>query len=693
MFQIGIDMGGTFTDFIVIKEGDVRTVKVPSDKNNPIAAVINGLEQIAESCYLTLEEFLPQINRFVHGNTVAINALIQRQGVKTALIATAGFNDVLEMRRSKLNNQWDFFAPIPPVLVPRYLRFNLKERVDYSGKVIEELNKKNLEEIVDKLKSEKVEAVAVCLLFSFLNSSHEKLVKTCLEEMLPQVFVSLSSEVAPKLGEYERASTTVLNAYLTPLVSNYLSELAAIVQARGLRCSIQLVQNNGGLSDISLAKQFGVKGLFSGPAAGSSGAWALARELEEPDLVLVDMGGTSFDVSLIKDHSIKVVPEAEVAGYPINLPLIDINSVGIGGGSIASVGSSGNLSVGPDSAEAFPGPACYDRGGKEPTITDAALVLGFIKPDSFGGGSMEIKSELAFQAIMEKVAVPLGISVEEAAFAIYQIAGAKMVDAVHLMTVQKGYDPREFVLGAVGGASPLFAAKIAQDLGVKKVVIPAFGEVFCAQGMLQSYLKLDIMQSYIRSLADVNSNEINDLNDVLRQLKGKAQEQLAKQGVAPENSNHRFFFEMRYTDQHHQLSIPFTGGELDAESIGCLINEFHLLHEKQYGYAEPGQECSLINIRLEAWERELPYSFCINIRSTIGQDPVPTEHRLVCWNNDLTFNQVPVYQFLSLKAGAEILGPALIEKAYTTIFVSPNFKAYADNSFNIILTAKEVNLN
>nr|WP_243183177.1 hydantoinase/oxoprolinase family protein [Anaerosolibacter carboniphilus] len=683
-------MGGTFTDFIVLHQGDARTVKVPSNKNYPIATVINGLEGIAASYHLTLEEFLPRINRFVHGNTVAINALIQKRGVKTALIATAGFHDALEMRRSKLSNQWDFFAPIPPVLVPRYLRFNLKERIDYSGRVVEALDHKNLEEIVDALKAEKIESVAVCLLFSFLNSSHERLVKAYMEEMLPKVFVSLSSEVAPKLGEYERASTTVLNAYLTPLVSNYLNELTSILQGRGLMCNIQLVQNNGGLADITLAKQFGVKGLFSGPAAGSCGAQALARELEEPNLVLVDMGGTSFDVSLIKDHSIKIIPEAEVAGYPINLPLIDINSIGIGGGSIAAVDAGGQLGVGPDSAEAFPGPACYDRGGKEPTITDAAFILGFMKQNSFGGGSIEIKRELAFQAIKERVAIPLGIDVEAAAVAIYQIAAAKMVDAVHLMTVQKGYDPREFVLGAVGGASPLFAAQIAQDLGIKKVIIPAFGEVFCAQGMLQSHLKLDMVQSYIRDLKNINTY---DVNDVLRQLKGKAQEQLIRQGVAPESSDFRFFFEMRYADQHHELSVPFTGEDLDARDIECLISKFHLLHEKHYGYAEPGQECSLINIRLEAWEKELSYPLKINNTSIIGQVPVPTEQRLICWHHDLIFHEVPVYQFSSLKAGFEIVGPALIEKAYTTIFVSPNFKAHADSNHNIILMEREVNSN
>ncbi len=688
MFQVGIDMGGTFTDLIVTNGNVNKAIKVPSDKANPITTVIRGLEKMAKSCNCTLEEFLPRIDRFVHGNTVAINTLLQKQGAKTALITTAGFRDVLEMRRSKLSNQWDFNAPRSSVLVPRYLRFTLKERVDYSGTVIQELDFNDLECIVQNLRAENVEAVAVCLLFSFLNPAHERLVKTYLEEKLPHVFVSISSEVAPKLGEYERASTTVLNAYLSPLVWEYLKNMETVLQDKGLNCNIQLVQNNGGLTDISLAKEFGVKGLFSGPAAGSSGAQSLAKNLEEPNLILVDMGGTSFDVSLIKDYNVRVIPDAEVGGYPVNLPLIDIQSMGIGGGSIASVDSSGKLQVGPKSAEAFPGPACYDRGGEEPTITDAALILGLIEARGFGDENMELNKECAIEAIKNKVATPLNINVEAAALAIYQIATAKMVDAVHLMTVQKGYDPRDFSLVAVGGAGSLFAANIAQELGVKKVIIPAFSEVFCAQGMLHSQIKLDVIQSYIRSLANLDTSEINI---VLQQLYVRAQEQLVKQGVAHEFTQYELFFEMKYIDQHHQLSVPFQGREVNGNSIDYLINKFHLLHESFYGHSEPSQDCSLVNIRLEACEKGRPDYFWINKSSNTESISVFEKSRLICWNRDLIFREVPVHRPLNLKPGDEVKGPALIDKSYTTVFVSSNFKAFVDNNFNIILTAKEVN--
>jgi len=685
MYQIGIDMGGTFTDFIVVGEGNVQIIKIPSDKEEPIHTVINGLEEIAKTVQLTVEEFLPKVNRLVHGNTVAINALLQRRGVKTALIATDGFQDTLEMRRSRLQNQWDFFAPIPPVLVPRYLRYSLKERVDYSGKVIEDLDLKILHDIVDKLQVEKVESVAISLLFSFVNPSHEKFVKAYIEEKLPKVFVTISSEVAPKLGEYERTSTTVLNAYLTPLVSSYLNELSSMLEGKGLKSKVQLVQNNGGLADISLAKEFGVKGLFSGPAAGSSGAKALGLKLSQPNLILVDMGGTSFDVSLVIDHSIKVMPEAEVEGYPVNLPLVDINSVGIGGGSIAFVDEGGRFCVGPDSAEAYPGPACYNRGGQEPTITDAALLLGFINEDRFGGGKMEVKKELAIGSIQEKAATPLKIGVTEAAYGIYQIAVAKMVDAVHLMTVQKGYDPREFVLCAVGGASSIFATSIAQELGIKTIVIPAYGEVFCAQGMLESHLKLDIVQSIVEELS---CGKVEKINSVLKQLKSEARKQLCAQGVLYDNSGFKFTFEIRYSDQHHQLSVPLTGDVINEKTLNILLEEFHSLHKKNYGYFEENQECSLINIRLEAWEKELLDPPLIDQRSTGVQTSLPAQYREICWEKNLIFHQVPVYQSTNLQIGETILGPALIEKTYTTIFVSPSFTAFLDNSSNIILAAK-----
>ncbi|KPU43111.1 acetophenone carboxylase gamma subunit [Oxobacter pfennigii] len=686
MFQVGVDMGGTFTDFIAQSPEGIKTVKIPSDKGNPIITVMEGLKILAHDFNLSSREFLSCIKSLVHGNTVAVNALIQRKGVKTALITTDGFNDALEMRRSKLDNQWNFFASPPEVLVPRHLRFNLKGRVDYSGREITALDLDNLKQIKDELKLLKVESVAVCLLFSFLNPAHEKCVKAYLEDMLPGVYISLSSEVAPKLGEYERTSTAVLDAYLTPKISHYLKELSSSLKEWGLNCGVKLVQNSGGVTSISLDNHFGVKGLFSGPAAGSSGARALSMELNQPDMVLIDMGGTSFDVSLIKGHSIKILSETSVEGYPLSLPAVDINSQGIGGGSIAKVDESLRLNVGPESAESFPGPACFDKGGEAPTITDAALLLGFIEEKSFGKGAIKIRKDLSLKTIKEKIADPLNISPHDAALAIYEVASAKMADAVSLMTLQKGFNPMDFALLAAGGASPIFAAKIARELGVRKIIIPAFGEVFCAQGMLKSKIKTDIAQSFIKSMSEISMGEINQ---VMSKLKKSADINLSQQGVAFEKREFRFYFGVRYSNQHHQLSLPFEGESLDKNSIRELRIKFNNLHEKYYGYKEPEDECVILDVRIEAGEKEDDIPFHTN-NFSMESGAKYDEYRKVCWDKDLKIKDLPVYKFMNIKAQVIVSGPALIEKDYTTIFVSPDYKAYKDEGGNIIMDVKEV---
>lgn len=681
MFQIGIDMGGTFTDFIAIRDEDFKTVKIPSNKEYPIQTVLKGLEELATNFNMSLEEFLSKTHKLVHGNTVAINALLQKKGVKTALISTRGFTDTLEMRRARLDNQWDFFSPIPEVLVPRHLRFPVSERVDYSGKVLKKLVIEDLEEILEKLQKEKIESLAVCTLFSFMNSAHEKAIKDYIEERLDNVFVSISSQVSPKLGEYERVSTTVLNAYLTPLVSRYLDELSQALKARGLTSDMLLVQNNGGLAHMSYAKDFGVKGLFSGPAAGSSGAKALGGKIGEENLILVDMGGTSFDVSLIDHHEIKIMPEAVVGGYPINLPLVDIESVGIGGGSIATVNTGAMLSVGPQSAESYPGPACYHRGGEEATITDAALLLGFIEEGDFGGGTMKIRKDLARKTIEEKIAKPLHIGVEDAAYGIYQIALAKMVDAVHLMTIQKGYDPRDFALCAVGGASPIFACNIAEEIGSKVVIIPANGEVFCAQGMLESQIKLDMVQSTVQELDAVHFDHINK---TLKTLKEDATSQLKRQGLLVENLKYKFLFEIRYEDQHHTLPVSFKGEIVDEHTIKELLNEFHNLHEKNYGYSQKNQECTLISVRIEMWEESLHQRRELKRLKAFEESLVP-KYRKVCFDGKGLYKEIPVYKEKELLQNRLIVGPAIIEKAYTSIFINPRFEGCLNEYGDFIL--------
>ncbi len=393
------------------------------------------------------------------------------------------------------------------------------------------------------------------------------------------------------------------------------------------------------------------------------------------------MGGTSFDVSLVNDYVIKIMPEAVVEGYPINLPLVDIESVGIGGGSIASIGRGRMLSVGPQSAESYPGPACYNRGGNEPTITDAALILGFIEEGDFGGGTMKISKELAAKAIEEKISKSLHLSLEDGAYGIYQIALAKMVDAVHLMTIQKGHDPRDFTLCAVGGASPIFACNIAEEIGAKAAIIPANGEVFCAQGMLESQIKLDMVQSIVQQLAQVN---FEDINSTLKSLKQDATSQLKAQGVLEKALAYKYLFEIRYEDQHHTLPVHFRGEELNECNVKELLDEFHKLHDKKYGYYEKNQECTLISIRLEMWEESLSKPSQIKRQATSVESLKP-KYRKVCFEGKGTYSEIPVYKEKELSQNTVIIGPALIEKDYTSIFINPRFQGSLNEYGDFIL--------
>lgn len=684
MYQIGVDIGGTFTDFIVSSGQEIMTLKVASTPLEPVKAIAAGLTQLAAQCNCSLPGFLAKVERFTHGNTVAINALLEKKIVKTALITTEGFRDALEIRRSRLKNQWDFCADNPVVLVPRSLRFGLKERINYKGEVLTEIDFTMLEQICSIIKQENVASVAVCLLFSFLNPVHEQQVKKYVQTRLPDVFITLSAEVAPKLGEYERTSTTVLNACLSPLVSDYLYDLESYLKTQGLTTSLLLVQNNGGLTDLTMAKEFGVKGILSGPAAGAFGGQKLAKEINYPHLIIADMGGTSFDVSLVQNYASNVIPEAEIEGHPVTIPMIDITSIGTGGGSIAEVDSSGFLSVGPKSAGAIPGPACYDLGGDEPTITDAAVVLGMINADYFSAGALKLNRQAAFSVLRRHIAEKLRISVEEAALAIYKIAASNMMNAIHLMTVQKGYNPRDFWLAACGGAMPLFAGEVAQGLGIKKIIIPSYAAVFCAYGMLHSSLKTDFVCSCLKSLSPGKAREIDEL---LRQMLQAAKNELSRQAIPEQQQLCQVFCEIRYADQHHQIPVPLASERMTQDAIARLVRDFNLLHQKFYGYMQPDKECTLVNIRVEACENNRQTDLCPKVRGS-RESIAGTTKREVLWDLKHGYQSTTVYNGEALFSGNLIPGPAIIEKQYTTIFIAPGQTAQSDPSGNIIIEVR-----
>ncbi len=683
MYEIAVDVGGTFADFVMRDEqGHTRTTKVPSNREDPLETMVLGLSELAQGVNLSLHEFLTQTGKFIHGTTVGVNALLQGQGAKTALITTEGFRDALELRRSRLSEQWDFQVALPPVLVPRYLRIGLRERMDYRGVPIRDIDRTQIQEIAQVLRQERVESVAVCLLFACRNSSHEREFRDCLQALLPTVFITLSSELSSQLGEYERTTTTVLNARLSPVLSDYLEDLSTQLREWGLQVPISIAQNNGGLTDLFHAKKRAVHTLFSGPAGGVKGGWTLARELGLPELVVADMGGTSFDVSLIRQGKMEVIPQAEVAGYPVQLQMLDIHTVGAGGGSIAWLDKGGMLRVGPHSAGARPGPACYGLGGLEPTLTDAALVMGLLDGSNFLGGRMTLDGQRAFQAIDSKIALPLGLTVPEAAFAIYQVALSLMVDAVYLMTVKKGYDPRSFVLAAVGGALPLFATALAAGVGIRQVVVPVQSPVFCAQGLHHAPFQVEVLRTFFEPFGEGLSAS---RKQVMIELKEQADQELSRLSVSKDTRRYVWSADLKYPDQHHELTIDFPCDASDPKVWRQLGVAFHDTHQRLYGYSQPEKSLELVNLRLLAQEEEQLFL------SQIEQPTIleATRYELCTVYLRGAFQEIKSYHWHDLEAGMRLEGPALIQKNYTTVLIEENCQAELDQVGNMVIKIGE----
>ncbi|MDQ7092500.1 hydantoinase/oxoprolinase family protein [Desulfosporosinus sp. PR] len=687
MYAIAVDVGGTFADLVLRdQQGHTFTAKVPSNYKDPLEMIIHGLSALAQELGFSVRELLSCTDKFIHGTTVGINALLQGQGAKTALITTAGFRDALELRRSQLSEPWDLRAVLPPVLVPRYLRLGLRERLDYRGVPLKALDKTQIPEIADFLRQEQVESVAVCLLFSWRNPAHEREFKELLQALLPQVFISLSSELSTQMGEYERTSTTVINARLSPVLSDYLLNLDSQLRDLGLRVPLSLARNNGGLTDMFQAKRCAVSTLFSGPAGGVKGGWALAHELDLPELVVADMGGTSFDVSLIRQGKMEVTPQAEVAGYPVQLPMLDIHTVGAGGGSIAWLDQGGMLRVGPHSAGAQPGPACYGLGGEEPTITDAALVLGLLDCSNFLGGRMNLDGKRALQAIETKIARPLGVSVPEAANAIYQVALSLMIDAVYLMTIKKGYDPRLFSLAAVGGALPLFATALAEGIGIRRVVIPAQAPVFCAQGLHYAPFQIEVSRGIYELLGEQPDFKCRE---AISELEEQADQELSRLGVASDRRCYLWSADLKYPDQHHEITLEFPCNVSDIRLWQRIGEAFHAVHQRRYGYSQPEKSLVLVNLRLLACEKENSF------RTVAGQDTVgeAASSEICSVYRPGGLQEIRSYRWQDLKPGMGVEGPALIKRNFTTVFLEDNWRANLDQAGNLLLNLRKEGFN
>jgi N-methylhydantoinase A len=673
--QVGIDVGGTFTDFVVFERGSQRLefFKLPTT-HPPEEGVLNGLREIEARLGIARQD----VERIVHGTTVATNALLEHRWAKTALITTAGFRDVLEIGRQNRAALYDFHVTRPEPLVPRRLRFEILERVDAQGRVVRELDESRVRGLISHLRE--VESIAICFLFSYLHPAHEQRVRELLQQELKPP-ITLSCEVLPEYREYERTSTTVMSAALRPIVGVYLEQLAKQILTLGISAPLEIMQSNGGLVSAQIAARHAERLLYSGPAGGAAGAQFLVQRAGFENVITLDMGGTSCDVSLITGGRVAQRVESTLAGYRVRVPMVNVHSIGAGGGSIAWIDTGGALRVGPQSAGSDPGPACYGLG-EEPTVTDAHLLLGRLDPErALGGRQLQIRR--ARQVLQQKIAAPLKMRVEEAALGVLEIADAHMERAVRVITVERGYDPREYVLLAFGGAGPLHAATLAQRLGIRKVLIPATAGVLSALGMISADHRQDRVQSLLHLTTDV---EPSDLRQLVARLT-RAAEQSLRASLATEEIEHRSWVELRYRGQAYELALElpatlprrvFTHADLRE-----VERRFHSEHERLYGYALGGHPVEMVNVRVETTAKmvkpELP-----KLERSRGGYPQERIRRLVYFAGEGAV-ECPIFLRESLTANLELKGPLILEGRESTVLLPSGWRAQVDTWGNLIL--------
>ena len=681
---IGVDVGGTFTDIVALGDGgEIDAAKAPTTADQS-DGVIAAITKVAERRGAGLGDFLAATRLIVHGTTVATNALLEYKGAEVGLVTTAGFRDEIEFRRSYKESVFDPRLPPPHPIVPRRRRKGVPERLDHRGEVLTPLDEAACRAALDELRDEGVEAVAVCLLFSFVNPAHEARIGALIEEALPGRFVSLSSQVLPEIREFERVSTTVVNAYVGPPIQRYLAHLADRLRSSGFDGELFVMQSNGAVQSAGEAGRFAVNALLSGPAGGVTAGAYVGERASHPDLITVDMGGTSYDVAVIRNLQPGVTTESWIGRYRVALPMLDIHTVGAGGGSIARIDEGGALLVGPESAGSIPGPACYARGGDRPTVTDADVLLGYVDPDSFLGGEMRLDKARAEEAIARDIAAPLGMDPFEAAIAIFDIVNANMANAIHFVTTKRGHDPRDFALLAAGGAGAIHAGRQAEDLGIETVVVPMLGPVFCALGDVMAHLKVDEARTHYAPLASL---DLARINAVFQEMEAAARDRLAGQSVTRSFETRRSM-DMRYAGEVHEVTVPVRSRthRITALNIEATLSDFHALHERLYAHMDRAQPVELLTLRLElVGVRERPR---IPEEAFEGEDPSRARkgQRSVYFSAAPT--TVPVYDGPSLRPGNFMAGPAIIEQWGTTIVVYPGHEALIDAFRNCVIEVR-----
>ncbi len=668
-YVIGVDVGGTFTDVVCLDEqGGTLITKTPSTPADPSEGIMNGFAKVADLLGLSRDELLRRCSRITHGTTVSTNTVLTWTGAKVGLLCTSGFRDILGIRFGIRETPYNFTVAQPQTLCPRYLRLPVRERVDCKGKITRELNQDDVRQACRKFRREQVEAVAVAFLWSFKNPANERrAVEICREE-LPGVYVCGSYEIQPEIREYWRMSTTVINAYVGPRLSRYLQRLSSSLARAGFRGQLLITQSNAGVIFPEVAMEQAVRTVLSGPACAPAAAAYVGSALDLKDVITVDMGGTSFDVCLIKDGKPVTALESAVGGvYHMKLPLVDVRTIGTGGGSIAWLDQMKVLHMGPRSAGADPGPACYGKGGSEPTCTDADLVLGYLNPEFYLGGEMEIYPELARRAIQEKIAEPLGMELTEAAWSMRRVIDHHMVDGISIVSIQRGEDPRRYTLVVAGGAGAVHAASLARALGIRRLLVPRTSSVFCALGGVIA----DVRHDFVRSITSRTSQvEPARLDRVFGEMQSQGDSYLEREGISPDDRYYLRFIDMRYKGQYHELQVPVGPGELDRPTVEELVEDFHRMHQALYSYRD-SSETEMLNLRLAACGRV--HTPPMQRRPPAAGDAgrYKKAERPVFFAEAGGFVDTPIYDGDALEAGSRLAGPAVLELKTTTIVVPP----------------------
>ncbi|HBW38404.1 hydantoinase/oxoprolinase family protein [Desulfosporosinus sp. BICA1-9] len=684
--RIGIDVGGTFTDFVLVDDSTGRTLYVKASTTPGVLweGVMEGLEKILNLAQVSMK----QVDYIVHGTTIGTNAIIEHKGAKTGLITTKGFADVLEIGRIQRpsNGLYDFWVDNPLPLVPRHLRLEVEERVDAQGQILRPLTEADAIKAILALKSEGVEAIAVSTLFSFLNPLHEQRIGVLCHELFPEAYVSLSSEIAPEFREFERTSTTVMNAYLQPIMNRYISILRNKLKEKYGEVNLRIMQASGGTVTADAAEKLAIATVNSGPAGGAIAGAFIGNLTGVQQIINVDMGGTSFDISLIDDGVPKISSDTKFEGYPVKIPIIAIDAHRGGWRKYCLEGPWWAINVGPQSAGANPGPACYGRGGVKPTVTDANLVLGRLNPDYFLGGEITLDTAKALQAIEEHLAVPLGLSVEQTAAGLIKIVNANMAKGIGVNSVEKGYDVREFALVAFGGAGGLHVSELAQDLGIKKVIIPALAGNLSALGLLVA----DARHDYVRTVAkEMTEIDYSSIRAFYRDMESKGEIQLSDEGFSKENQELSWSMDLRYMGQSYELNVPFERREIIGfADIQVAADSFHELHKRLYAFSDAAEKVQLMNVRVTELGKTPPIQISeVNDQATTLEGALKGE-RLVYFAES-GFVSTQVYERVRLPQGSIIYGPAVIEEKISATVLPPRNKLMVDQWQNLIITVGE----